>query len=181
MTDELNCPRCQSIMQRSDAIDGVLAGCPRCGGLFVDNHAGALIVSGPLSDEASAFVSALDARDVAVSGAGAYRTTNVSEVAACPMCRQPMRGQRVGDVELDTCDADGTFFDRRELRALLFSRAEAQAQRQTQANRRVAETERQAESFHFDVREPDEPLQRRHPEVVLLRKLLRQLALFVRR
>lgn len=164
-------------MERCSGIHGVLAGCARCGGLFIDNRAGAALLSRALDEEAQAFIEGFDRTGSAPSGpgGGAFRSaaTTREQGPVCPVCEGALRVARLeGDVEVDVCDAHGTFFDRLELRALLFARAEAQASEHARAVQRATAIQHEAEHFRHDVREPSDYMKKRYPLAVYLRKLL---------
>jgi Zn-finger nucleic acid-binding protein len=114
------CPRCGHELLVLELEDLGVEGCVRCGGLWLDGdssdrvlesiHAGALTVA-------------------AAASASAIEAVDTSAACACPRCRLPMRTVVVAgpDVELDRCDAHGTWFDRDELQKVSRAAAEARS------------------------------------------------------
>lgn len=115
------CPGCGEPLVQLDTSDCVVAGCTRCGGLWVDNRVGGIVLSGALSDHIKAFAESMaaTARSTAGQPPPGYRDRGAYgvEARACPVCAEPLRRRRVrdGDVDVDLCGEHGTFFDSREL------------------------------------------------------------------
>ena len=130
MSDELRCP-CGGLLFEGPIDAGLLAGCPRCGGMWVDHEALRLLASDALSLESDAFIRAVDAKGAEVAKAAAeqsaYRTASRPD-GGCPVCGEALQETPLqGGVNVDVCDAHGTFFDRKEIRTLRFEQAMTQA------------------------------------------------------
>jgi Zn-finger nucleic acid-binding protein len=111
---EAECPGCgEALMQLPDA-PGVVAGCFRCGGAWLDNRATQWIVKVKPTPAMRAFVNALPAstgqpvnRDYRSPG---YRGRR------CPACSEELAPSklRAPPLEVDVCANDGTYFDAQE-------------------------------------------------------------------
>jgi Zn-finger nucleic acid-binding protein len=114
------CPRCGRALLVLELANIGVEGCTRCGGLWLDGDSADRVLeaihAGALTAAAAASACATD--DVDTSGS-----------CDCPRCRRPMRTVLVEgpDVEIDRCDAHGTWFDRDELQKV--SRAAVDARR----------------------------------------------------
>ena len=103
----MDCPRCRLPLRdtRGAAI------CLQCGGAFLDAVA------------ADSVVRALDEsaqRAAALAGSNPHATRVVDNLAKlahvdCPVCHTRMQRFAVGPVDVDTCVAHGTWYDRCEL------------------------------------------------------------------
>lgn len=110
---ELACPRCGKELFEGRASSGVvLQGCGECGGIWLDNAGARRALEtfdrtlGALSAQASTH---------------AKREPAVTSRVNCPACSAPMGRTRITstNIDLDTCAAHGTWFDRGELAAVL--------------------------------------------------------------
>lgn len=116
----LRCPRCASFLFLAPTDKAHLAGCGRCGGVFL-GRASAQRVFEKLEAEV---------RTLAMTAAQS-RTQNLevsrsTPAGACPQCSAAMRLRRVemAGISVDDCDAHGTWFDHDELRAWMDSVAQ---------------------------------------------------------
>lgn len=107
---EPSCPRCQVALVRIDVPQAPTANacaCAACGGVWVD----------PFT--ARGIADALEPAFGAVTEhatRGAEAPVDEAAPAACPDCGQPMARQHLSGIEVDRCDAHGTWFDRGEIR-----------------------------------------------------------------
>ena len=117
-----SCPRCRVDLFRGEAAGVTMLGCGRCGGVWLDNAAVRRIQEvAPddaiaLADQASEHaVAAIDAR----------------APVSCPACAKPMARTPVqaARVEVDSCSAHGTWFDKSELHAVAAAFAEIRKRR----------------------------------------------------
>ena len=109
---EFPCPRCGVALFEGRSNDVTLCACGSCGGVWLDNEvARRLVRACPPEAERLADLAA-DYATVLGVPAGP---------ADCPVCRATMRRVMVPptSVEVDACDAHGTWFDRRELQAVV--------------------------------------------------------------
>lgn len=108
MSDELGCPRCGARMFRASATSVTMCACGACGGAFLDNTATSRLMS-LVPDDALALAEGVDAH--------ARHAVERAAAVACPVCRRPMTRVHVkaAGVDVDTCSAHGTFYDREEL------------------------------------------------------------------
>jgi Zn-finger nucleic acid-binding protein len=108
---ELRCPHCKKLLVTVKVGELALAGCGRCGGIWVDNTSARSLVASPqrvvieLAERASAHT-AKNAKP---------RTTTPT----CPGCPAVLEKRRSHGVELDICDQHGTWFDSYELQTVL--------------------------------------------------------------
>ena len=116
----LACPRCRVLLVLGHAGGTLLWGCGTCGGIWLDNATAGRITSAMPPD----------ALALADSAAGhARHQPDVHAAIACPECARPLSRRHVGAarVDIDVCEAHGTWFDKHELRhvaqALAVSRA----------------------------------------------------------
>lgn len=117
---DLRCPGCAGELSPSPFADAVLAGCARCGGIWLDNRACQLVVRGGLGPEALAIVRAYDVTEsVGEARAQGYRDSSF-EARVCPVCRERLEPAIPADasVTVDVCSEHGTYFDRQELRTM---------------------------------------------------------------
>jgi Zn-finger nucleic acid-binding protein len=119
---EARCPSCETALQQLPTAAGVIAGCFACGGLWVDNVGATTMVNHGVPREVIALVGALPSPDGPTEAQDQDYRTSARSARRCPVCAVPLeaRGIRVADgrVEVDVCDAHGTFFDPRELAAV---------------------------------------------------------------
>lgn len=109
------CPACATLMSRLVTSEGVVAGCPSCGGIWIDHVMANLILAGSCTDLVRSFCSGIAAK---ASGARAgYRDAPSPGGRLCPVCGTDLVATTFGArrLEIDTCARDGTFFDVREL------------------------------------------------------------------
>ncbi len=108
MSGEPACPRCGKELRRSSATSVTIRACLSCGGAFLDNTATSRLMS-LLPDDTLALAEGFDQ--------AARRDVDTAKAIACPVCSRPMNRVHVkaAGVDIDTCAAHGTFYDRREL------------------------------------------------------------------
>ncbi len=102
----MRCPRCRSELTRIRDVDA----CLRCGGAFLA-AAAVDTVRRAVDDDAHATVEIVEQQ-------GGRRSVNTAGAAPCPGCGEAMQRFRVGPVEVDTCLAHGSWYDRGELLAV---------------------------------------------------------------
>lgn len=108
MSDALACPRCGGRLFMSSTTAITIRACGACGGVFLDNAAASRLMS-LVPEDALGLVEGVDAH-------APRRVSNAPRIA-CPMCQRQMDRVHIkaADVEIDTCSAHGTFYDRKEL------------------------------------------------------------------
>lgn len=153
-------------MEQSAEGEATVSGCFQCGGVFVDNVAGQLLVQGSFPPAFRALVETLDREGRSRQGGdGAFRARDVkgSQRLLCPFCQEPLTPVSIeGEIEVDLCHAHGTFFDAMEVRAHQFARAEVAARAQAKAAQHHAQTQAMAEGFRQALHQPsDERMRRR--------------------
>ncbi len=116
------CPGCEEKFQALPGATGVVAGCFRCGGAWLDNDAATWIISHRPTPALSAFATALAKKSEAHGhpaehAAPGYRVAGTSH-ANCPACGEDLRPVNVAKpaMVVEVCDAHGTFFRGDELR-----------------------------------------------------------------
>ncbi|MEJ7729612.1 MAG: zf-TFIIB domain-containing protein [Polyangiaceae bacterium] len=127
MSQGVPCPRCGFELVVRDVPEGKLGECGGCFGVWLDNRACQLLVSGELSDAAREAIRAIEAPPAPAAGrAQGYREPATSGGSmACPACRAPLQryltdeGRQGVRVQLDVCGSHGTWFDRGEAWTLL--------------------------------------------------------------
>lgn len=101
------CPRCTGPLFEGKSTRGDLFGCGVCGGVWLDN------------DAASALAKNADPELVELAQRASEHAKVTPETApaglACPVCRQPLARVPAAVVEVDICEAHGTWFDSGEL------------------------------------------------------------------
>ncbi|MFO0659364.1 MAG: zf-TFIIB domain-containing protein [Polyangiaceae bacterium] len=105
------CPRCQTALFEGRRGNVVLHGCGNCGGVFADNSHTQRVIARFDGD----------AVGLAQQASAAARTVvRPTTPGCCPVCSGMMRFVNVDpyDLQLDICDAHGTWFDRDELQRL---------------------------------------------------------------
>lgn len=108
---ELRCPHCRKLLVTVKVGELSLAGCGRCGGIWVDNASARALVASPqrvvieLAERASAHT--------------AKNSKPRSSTPTCPCCPAVLDKRRAHGVELDICDQHGTWFDSYELQTVL--------------------------------------------------------------
>ncbi|MEO7110180.1 MAG: zf-TFIIB domain-containing protein [Polyangiaceae bacterium] len=109
----VRCPQCQEMLEIVDRATVVGYGCPSCGGIWLDSVT-------TLRVEATLDTQTIQVGEVA-SSLSQNPTPPHEASPPCPLCANPMRSYVVlgSDVEVDTCDAHGTWFDRGELQTLI--------------------------------------------------------------
>lgn len=107
----LRCPRCGVNLYAAPTDRVQLAGCGRCGGVFLDQAS-----TRRAFERLEAEVQALSTQ---VSGArdAQVRVESSAPAGPCPVCAQPMTPRRVEMAQLtvDDCAMHGTWFDHDEL------------------------------------------------------------------
>lgn len=108
MSDALPCPRCGARLYLSSTTSISMRGCGACGGVFLDNAAAARLMS-LVPEDALQLAEGADAH--------APRRLDTAAPVSCPICGRPMNRVHVkaAGVDVDTCGAHGTFYDRKEL------------------------------------------------------------------
>ncbi len=107
-------------MTRLVTLRGLVAGCTACGGVWIDHLVGSKVLKASVSEEVKAFI-----RHIGEHASGLppidYRTAARRDERTCPGCGNGLLVKRVGRrrIELDLCEADGTFFDLRELDTMI--------------------------------------------------------------
>ncbi|MFT5356588.1 MAG: Zn-finger nucleic acid-binding protein [Polyangiales bacterium] len=127
----LRCP-CGGVLMAGPSSAGLLAGCERCGGTWLDHEELALLARDSVTLESAAFIRAIDTKGVEVAAQGsAYRTASRPK-GGCPSCGKTLVETPLqGGVNVDVCDTHGTFFDRTEIRILRFEQAMSKAWAET--------------------------------------------------
>ncbi len=107
------CPQCQEMLEIVDRRTVVGYACPSCGGIWLDSETTARV-------EQTLDTQTLQVGEVA-SSLAQNPFPNHAPSPPCPLCESPMRTYVVPgtDVEVDACDAHGTWFDRGELQTLI--------------------------------------------------------------
>ena len=102
------CPRCHVPLHVGHAAAVVLHGCGRCCGVWL-----ATACARRIAESLPAEAIALAAR----ASHSARALADISAAASCPVCGQPMNrvSAAAARVDLDTCAAHGTWYDRHEL------------------------------------------------------------------
>ncbi len=113
------CPHCRTHMVQLGGLQGVLAGCRGCGGVWLDNALSAEAAKTPMSSAVHEFVSSLVSASP-LGGAVERARPGTTPRRACPVCQSLLRAVPVRDPEMtvDICAQHGTFFDRHELDAM---------------------------------------------------------------
>lgn len=110
------CPACAATMTRLQTRSGFVAGCVRCGGVWIDHIFGRMVLEARLAEATKAFF-----RYVAEGATGVrptdYRTAGRREERTCPECNRALVAHKFGrrGLMLDLCGEHGTFFDIREI------------------------------------------------------------------
>jgi len=100
-----SCPRCLTNLVRGRYGELIAHGCPRCGGIWLDQATNDSIVAG-LTDEAMAVLRDRSAKTKA-------KVDLEAEGLTCPVCHEALRRHRVKHawLDIDICDAHGTWYD----------------------------------------------------------------------
>jgi Zn-finger nucleic acid-binding protein len=107
------CPQCNEMLEIVDRATVVGYACPDCGGIWLDSATTVRVET------------TLDTQTIQVGEVASSLSQNPAPPHApsppCPLCLNPMRSYVVlgTDVEVDACDAHGTWFDRGELQTLI--------------------------------------------------------------
>jgi Zn-finger nucleic acid-binding protein/DNA-directed RNA polymerase subunit RPC12/RpoP len=117
---ERRCPRCAEELREARSGEKVVRGCPRCGGMWIDNA-----TVEQLSNAHDAELEDVARRLVPFVAHSPRRSPEI----ACPECHGSMRRSRLADTmhAIDVCDAHGTWFDRDELSTFVRAFAEQRA------------------------------------------------------
>jgi len=115
-----SCPRCGGVLWGRTLPAGAGHACGYCGGVWLDHAASKRVTEVLCSDT------------LAHAEAGARMARHVPDTRAslaCPSCGSPLARSKVGQtgVEIDTCAAHGTWFDKDELARVAQSHATARA------------------------------------------------------
>jgi Zn-finger nucleic acid-binding protein len=121
------CPRCHEMMMKGSNQNFLMFGCPSCGGVWLNHQTSERIFS-TLNPEALRMARAA----YECSRKKEYEATNAHLV--CPDCSQAMTRTLLdkAQVEIDTCYAHGTFYDRHEIQQIAH-----QKQKQADYNQRA--------------------------------------------
>ena len=108
----MNCPRCNVELDSHQATRVLLHGCPTCGGVWLDGEASRRVVE------------AIDPTVVSAADEESRRArqqVDVSRVAPCPVCAQPLQRMPIAQaqVDVDACAQHGVWFDRDELQRVI--------------------------------------------------------------
>lgn len=114
------CPHCRQPMLQLQGVEGVLAGCKGCGGVWLDNVLSRRAAETPMSGPVQEFVSSLGAGFSSAAAPASNGRDAAKAKRSCPVCHAALKPVRVRDPEMtvDICASHGTFFDRYELDAL---------------------------------------------------------------
>lgn len=128
------CPGCREPMHQVLTGPGVVAVCRSCGGFWLDNVACRAVIQRTLSEEATqlarTFLGSVESGAAVRSG---YRER--AEVPrGCPVCGVELRPTQTPEPVLlvDVCPEHGTFFDARELAAVISAADARELDRQLQ-------------------------------------------------
>lgn len=110
ISGERRCPHCKKRLVTVVALGVSLSGCGACGGIWIDNASASKVLSNPES------VFADLARRAAAGASGSRGKIDKPTCAECPAV---LDRSRVHGIELDVCADHGTWFDARELEALV--------------------------------------------------------------
>jgi Zn-finger nucleic acid-binding protein len=107
------CPQCQQMLEIVDRATVVGYACPDCGGIWLDSET-------TMRVEATLDTQTLEVGEIA-SGLSQNPTPPHQASPPCPLCLNPMHTYVVpgSDVEVDSCEEHGTWFDRGELQTLI--------------------------------------------------------------
>jgi Zn-finger nucleic acid-binding protein len=106
-----HCPHCRLPLVDARGADIVLAGCGRCGGIWVDNESARRLVSSP-----QRYVLDLARR----ASANTQRNLFVrASSPGCPTCDAVLVQTETHTLTLDVCELHGTWFDSYELAVLM--------------------------------------------------------------
>jgi Zn-finger nucleic acid-binding protein len=145
------CPACTAPMTRLETRIGLVAGCVRCGGVWVDHVFGRLVLEGRVSDPMKGFFRHVAEHATGVPAAD-YRTAGRRAERTCPDCSAALTPRAFGPrgIVLDLCGAHGTFFDLREIDAIIFDVEMRAAVAQVEGERRAELRAQQREQTVFD-------------------------------
>lgn len=115
---DLPCPSCQAPLAPAKAANTSswltgCYGCSRCGGVWFDNNACSIIVH-HLDPSLVEVASVYERTAAAAQGRSSTESTTPSRV--CPIGLERLATASVKDVDIDTCQKHGTWFDVSELR-----------------------------------------------------------------
>jgi Zn-finger nucleic acid-binding protein len=110
------CPRCERALDRLAGVAGVVAGCFGCGGAWLDNVAARELLHAPTPDAVRALLDMLPDGAAGAEQRQDYRQSARSG-RKCPVCGEPLGARELPEygVQVDLCEAHGTFFDPHEL------------------------------------------------------------------
>lgn len=115
------CPGCGGSMTQLAMTQGVAAGCRACGGIWIDHIVSRAVTTATLSEPVKAFIRHI-AEGVTGPAPATYRTAARRDERVCPVCQKNLVATVFGERELtiDLCGVHGTYFDLRELDAVIF-------------------------------------------------------------
>jgi len=141
-------------MYRIETPSGVLAACRACGGFWLDNVACRALIKGALGEDATGFARTfVGAVPSAVTPGDGYRQ-RADVPRCCPVCQGALALTETREpvLHVDVCKEHGTFFDAREVAAVISAVDARSWDRQLQdANlqARVCEAQMDAEANQY--------------------------------
>ena len=135
----LACPACTERMMQLETLSTTVAGCLACGGIWVAHVFGRMVLEAKLADATKGFFRHVAEHATGPRPAG-YRTAGRREERTCPDCREALVPQKFGrrGIMLDLCGQHGTFFDLREIDAVVHDAEMQHAVALVEAERRAA-------------------------------------------
>jgi Zn-finger nucleic acid-binding protein len=137
------CPGCGLGLVALTELDAVFGGCTRCGGMWLNNVAGKMLMDGALSVAARDFARQVSARTPAATDAGAYRSA-ARGARSCPVCEGPLTPTTLParTIEIDVCAAHGAYLDGSEIGAIWAETTVLAAERSIAEDARIAAEQR---------------------------------------
>jgi len=121
---EARCPGCGAQLEKLvTELDGIVAGCQSCGGLWLDGLACVRVLAATLTSPARKFIVAITDSAGKASAGGVYREPAAHGDRTCPECKKPLRLHQIEEppITIDVCE-HGSYFDRNELGTLIIDR-----------------------------------------------------------
>ncbi len=121
---EARCPGCGERLEKLVTdVDGIVAGCQSCGGLWLDGLACVRVLAATLTSPARKFIVAITEAAGKSPAGGAYRKPAAHGDRTCPLCKKPLRLHQIEEppLTIDVCE-HGSYFDRSELGTLVIDR-----------------------------------------------------------